>query len=360
MKQYKVIGLMSGTSMDGVDMAHCLLSEEDGKWSYEITKAETVGYDEKWRLRLSKLNRQDAVTLWKTHVFYGKYLGRLIMNFVHRHRLEADFVASHGHTVFHDPATGYTCQIGDGASLAVESGLPVVCDFRSTDLALGGHGAPLVPVADRLLFGQYQYCLNLGGIANISGTKNGKLLAFDICPCNIGLNRVARNKGKHYDENGDIARSGEVHEACLEEMNDVDYYQNFEPKSMGREWINTDFWHITKNHDMTNEDKARTLVEHAAIQISEALYSYMDGDENILAKQQMLVTGGGAFNGFLMERIKAQSPVQVIVPDAQTIDSKEALAFALLGALRWDSQTNTLASVTGAKRDSIGGAVYLP
>ncbi|MBI3234980.1 MAG: anhydro-N-acetylmuramic acid kinase [Bacteroidetes bacterium] len=356
----KILGIMSGTSMDGVDLALCNINESNGKYEYQIIAAETIPYDERWRLRLSKLNRQDASIFWKTHVFYGKYIGRLVNDFLKKNNETADLISSHGHTVFHLPSEGYTAQIGDGAAIYAETGIPTVCDFRSVDIALGGQGAPLVPIGDQFLFGEYQYCLNLGGIANISGQYHDKMLAFDVCPCNIALNRLARNIGKLFDENGDLARSGALNEELLDALNAVEYYKTFGPKSMSREWINTDFWHITKEQTMTNEDKARTLSEHIAIQISKALYHYVDGEEEKLETQKMLVTGGGAFNTFLIEAIKAETSVQVIVPDEKTIQFKEALIFGLLGYLRVHNKPTSLASVTGAKADSIGGAIYGP
>jgi anhydro-N-acetylmuramic acid kinase len=356
----KIIGIMSGTSMDGVDLALCEITENQGKYQYNILAAETIAYDERWRLRLSKLNRQDASVFWKTHVYYGKYLGRLVNDFLKKHNQTADLIGSHGHTVFHLPAENYTAQIGDGAAIYAETNIPTVCDFRSVDIALGGQGAPLVPIGDQMLFGDYQYCLNLGGIANISGMYHDKMLAFDVCPCNIALNRLARNIGKLYDENGELARIGALNEEMLDALNAVEYYKNFGPKSMSREWINTDFWHLTKDQVLSNEDKARTLSEHIAIQISKALYHFVDGEEEKLASQKMLVSGGGAFNSFLIDAIKAETSVQVIVPDENTIQFKEALIFALLGFLRVTNKPNSLASVTGAKSNSIGGALYGP
>jgi anhydro-N-acetylmuramic acid kinase len=354
----QVIGVMSGTSMDGVDLACCEFTEDNGKYSYTLIASETIAYEERWRLRLSKLNRQEPHIFWKTHVYYGKFLGQLILDFIAKNNLQPQLIASHGHTVFHMPNEGYTCQIGDGASIHAITKLPVVCDFRSVDVALGGHGAPLVPIGDQLLFSDYQYCLNLGGIANMSGYAQGKYLAFDICPCNIGLNRVARNLGKLFDDGGEIARSGTVNDELLAVLNKVEFYNKFGPKSLSREWINTDFWHLTKEFQLSNEDKARTLVEHIAIQISKALYHYVDGEEEKLEQQKMLVTGGGALNSFMIERIKAESPVQIVIPDADTINFKEAIIFGLLGFLRVQNKTNITSTVTGAKADSISGALY--
>lgn len=357
MTEYHVIGIMSGTSMDGVDLAYCVIRNENGRWQYSIQQAETVPYDEKWRLRLSKLNRQDAHVFWKTHVFYGKFLGELTRDFIHKHQLKVDLIASHGHTVFHVPGSHYTCQIGDLNYIHAETGIPVVGDFRTLDVALGGNGAPLVPAGDILLFSQYNFCLNLGGIANISGYLGEQYVGYDICPCNIALNRIARNKGQLFDDDGNIARAGQVDDELLSALNSISFYSKPGPKSLSREWINADFWHLTKEFKLSNEDKARTLTEHIAIQISKSLYEFVDGEEEKLPNMKMLVTGGGAMNSFLMERIIAETPVQVIRPDDLLVQFKEALVFAFLGVLRLEGEVNVLASVTGASRDSVSGVI---
>lgn len=358
MEQYRVLGIMSGTSMDGVDLAGVAFEHNHGSWRYTIEVSETIPFPEVWRVRLSKLNRQDALVYARCHVYFGKYLGELVNAFIKKHQWTPELVASHGHTVFHQPELGISMQIGDGATLAAECGLPVVCDFRSGDVALGGQGAPLVPVGDRLLFSEYDFCLNLGGIANISGKRDGKTMAYDICPCNIGFNRIARNLGKLFDEGGEIAASGKVDEALLADLNRISYYNQSGPKSLSREWINTTFWPLTKDRDLSNEDKSRTLVEHAAVQISRTLFDWVDGEEEALKGKRMLVTGGGTLNDFLMSRIKAETSVDIVVPDVQLIDFKEALVFAFLGVLRIRNEENILRSVTGASRNSIGGALY--
>ncbi len=358
MKNYNVIGLMSGTSMDGVDLAYVEFTEDNGKWSYILKHADTIDYEEMWRVRLSKLNKQEGTIIAKTNVFYGKYLGHLVADFVEKYHINPDFVSSHGHTLYHAPQEGYTLQIGDGATITANCGLPVISDFRQGDVALGGQGAPLVPVGDKLLFSEYQYCLNLGGIANISGEQHGKTIAYDVCPCNIAFNRIARNQGLLYDTGGEIAASGQVNEDLLNVLNGIDYYKNQGPKSMGREWINNDFWHLTKDFSLSPEDKMCTLVEHVAIQISKSLYEMVDGEEEKLASQKVLVTGGGAFNNYLIDRIKAQTSAQIIIPNEQTINYKEALIFAFLGVLRYRNENNILSSVTGAVSDSCGGAMW--
>ncbi len=351
MNAYKVIGLMSGSSMDGVDIAFCEFVCNDGKWTYEIKAAETIPYDEKWRIRLSQLYKQPIETYPKTDAFYGRYLGMLIRQFIKSHSLTVDFIASHGHTIFHQPESGFTAQIGDGAAISAETGLPVVNNFRNMDVILGGQGAPLVPIGDKLLFAEYDACLNLGGIANISLTINDGIKAFDICPCNIVLNRVARWLEKPFDNGGEIARSGEADDILLNELNQLPFYQIAAAKSLGREWINSDFWPIVKKHlDISEEEKMATLSEHIATQIAHTI--------NHKEAKKVLLTGGGAFNTFLIEKIHSKTKAEIIIPSNELVNYKEALIFAFLGILRVRNEVNSLKSVTGARQDSIGGALH--
>lgn len=350
---------MSGTSMDGVDLAYCTLQEESGKWSYEINFGETIPYDEKWRVRLSQLGKQTALIYVKTHTFYGHYLGQLCAEFIAKHKLEPDFIASHGHTIFHQPEAGFTAQIGDGSAISAVTGLPVVSDFRLLDLALFGQGAPLVPVGDELLFGEHDFCLNLGGFANISINEDGRRLAFDIAPCNLVLNRIARNLGHTYDEGGQIAALGSVHYELLKELDALPFYQEFKPKSIGREWLNSNFWPLVRKYDLEKvpqENLMKTLVDHISGQIADAIEHYA-GEE--IATKKVLITGGGAYNATLIDHLRSQCDAKMIVPENPLlIEYKEALIFAFLGVLRVRQETNTLATVTGAKTDSIGGAMW--
>lgn len=357
MSEYRVIGIMSGTSMDGVDLAFCTLKSDNGNWTYKIEIGETIPYESKWRIRLSQLRKQPSVVYVKTDTFYGHYLGQLVNQFIKKHQIEVDFIASHGHTIFHMPEKGYTAQIGSGAALYAETGIPVICDFRSVDVGLGGHGAPLVAIGDRDLFNQYDYVLNLGGIANISAEHNGKRIAYDISPCNIILNRVARNMDLLFDEGGKIAQSGSIHYDLLKTLNQLSYYKQEFPKSLGREWINSEFWPITRDFpNVKNEDLMKTFADHIAGQIAKSI-DHLSG--NAGEGKKMLVTGGGAYNQTLIELIQTHSDVEVIVPqDTLLIEYKEALLFAYLGCLRISNKNNCLGSATGAKNDNIGGALY--
>ncbi len=348
MNKYKVIGLMSGTSLDGVDIAYCEF-KFDHEWDFKIGCAETIDYPQKWIDRLTSLINSDAEKISYTHFEYGKYLGEITGNFIRKNRLSPDFISSHGHTIFHQPEKGFTLQIGDGNSISAVTGFPAVFDFRSLDVALGGQGAPLVPIGDRLLFGQFDYCLNLGGIANISFEQAGKRLAFDICPVNIALNFLASLAGYKYDINGSIASKGFIIPPLLKKLNQLTYYLKNPPKSLSREWIESNFFPLINKGSDPIENKLRTVIEHIAIQIAAVL--------NPFPKGKLLITGGGAKNKFLVEVLRTKVECNVVVPEVEIIDFKEALIFAFLGILRWRREINTLSSVTGAKRDSCGGSI---
>lgn len=346
-----ILGLMSGTSLDGIDLALCDINEH----GYRILAAETVPYSVEWRQRLSTLDGASAYEYALANVELGHHYGKVISRFLKgRERPEA--IASHGHTIFHQPHLGLTTQIGDGDAIAAETGLPVVSNFRTLDVALGGQGAPLVPIGDELLFGGYDACLNLGGIANISYRAGGKRIAYDICPCNMALNRLAAMLGYPYDAEGSNARSGEVHTCLLHELDALEYYAVTEPKSLGKEWFVGQFWPLVKEFVgfvpslPRVRDALATVTSHIAIQIA-----------RVIEHQQiktLLVTGGGAWNSYLLEIMGKYCPeVKVTVPDALIVNYKEALVFALLGYLRLTGKVNTLASVTGAKFDSIGGNI---
>jgi anhydro-N-acetylmuramic acid kinase len=352
MDEYRVAGLMSGTSLDGVDIALCRLMEEDGCWSYKIEYAETIPYPEEWKARLKYLPNGSAMELAQTHAAYGHYLGNLISVFLETNHLDAEIIASHGHTIFHQPQNGFTCQIGDGAAIAAECGLPVVADFRTMDIAFGGQGAPLVPLGDHLLFQRYGACLNIGGFANISFHQADRRLAFDICPANIILNHLSEKLGYSYDKDGLIAASGTIDPNLLEKLNRIDYYTLSPPKSLGREWTESILIPIIEDTTCPINDMLCTISEHIAMQLAKIL--------NVIPEKQVLVTGGGAFNTFLINRVGIHSETTLIIPDPLLINYKEALVFALLGVLRYKGRINCLADVTGARMNVSGGGIFLP
>lgn len=351
----KVVGIMSGTSMDGVDLCLCDIHYDGHSWSYSILASETVGYEEKWRVRLSQLRYQNSEVFVKTDVFYGRYLGTLVQQFLQTHNQTADLVSSHGHTVFHDPNGWITSQVGDGATLSATCGLPVVSNFRRADVALGGQGAPLIGIGDTLLFPDFAACLNLGGFCNISAPADSGRIAFDIAPCNIILNRLAREKGLKFDEDGAIAEAGEINYPLLNLLNEIPFYERTWPKSLGREWINKEFWHLVRDFDKEPvENRMKTLVMHIAQQTARAI-DMVCGDNG--HGRRILATGGGAHNTCLMDYLKSETDAEIVVPDATLVDYKEAMVFALLGAMRVKNIANTQHTATGASRPVVSGSL---
>ena len=353
MKQtYTVIGIMSGSSMDGVDLAYCTFTKKENKWLFQINCAETVPYTEVWKARLLSLPQQSMEVYPKTHAFYGRYLGKLVNEFMAKHKVKPDLVASHGHTIFHDPNVGYTAQIGDGAAISAECSLPVVADFRTMDVALGGQGAPLVPIGDRILFSEYNACLNLGGISNLSFFTQNQSKAWDISVCNMVLNTVAEAMGFAYDDNGKIAAAGSVQTELLTALNALPFYTQEGAKSLGREWVNREFWPVVQGFQgIADQDLLATFVEHISFQIALALNQHLQGKE-------ILVTGGGALNGYLMQKLQEKTHAKLLIPSIELVQYKEALIFALLGLLRICNEDNVLSSVTGSKQNHCGGALY--
>ncbi|MBN3036325.1 MAG: anhydro-N-acetylmuramic acid kinase [Bacteroidales bacterium] len=352
MEDYHVIGLMSGTSLDGLDVAYCRFALRSGQWEYEIIKAETIPYPDEWKARLSGLVSAGGADLARAHADLGRYFGTCARDFILKHNLTPSFIASHGHTVFHQPRAGFTFQAGDGAALAAHSDLPVICDFRASDVALGGEGAPLVPAGDRWLFGQYDYCLNLGGFANISYEWEWKRIAFDICPMNNILNDLARRTGHDFDADGSLARKGKTSPFLLEKLERLPYYLQAAPKSLGIEWYHAQFKPLFEQTALLPEDALRTAVEHICRRIAVSMTAGLEG--------RVLATGGGARNGFFMERLQSMVSCEIVRPDDLLVDFKEALVFAFLGVMRWRSEINILASATGAGRDHCSGCIHLP
>jgi anhydro-N-acetylmuramic acid kinase len=349
-KQYHVIGLMSGTSLDGLDIAYCSFSEKNNKWKFSIKVADTVAYSNKWLKKLQSAHELSGADLLKLHNEYGKYLGEQVAIFIKAKGIrKVDFVASHGHTVFHQPKEKFTFQLGNGAAIAAVSNCNVVNDFRTLDVALNGQGAPLVPIGDKMLFSEYEYCINLGGFANISFDKSGKRIAFDICPANIALNYLASQLGKQYDKNGQLAAKGKIENDLLKELNALSYYKASAPKSLGREWLEKEFLPIINEQEIGIEDKLATVTTHVAEQIA----------NSVKQKGKVLVTGGGAFNAFLIKQLQAKLPHhKIAIPAEEIVKFKEAMVFAFLGVLRWEEKDNCLASVTGAYRNNKGGTIW--
>lgn len=348
MKTLFAIGLMSGTSLDGLDICYVRFDLPD--YQFEILKAETISYPSEWEEKLKNAIHLSAEEITKLDFDYGIYLGKKTKEFIQNNQIEkVDFIASHGHTVFHNPNENYTLQIGKGQGIFAETGVKTIFDFRSQDVLLGGQGAPLVPIGDRFLFKEFDACLNLGGFSNISFERNSIRIAFDICPVNIILNQLAEKLEKPYDENGELARRGKIQSELLTELNQLDFYSKLPPKSLGVEWCIQSIHPLLHQYNYPTEDILSTFTEHIADQITEVF------NQNLI--QNVLATGGGVKNGYLMERIQSKTNCRIKIPEQKLIDFKEALIFAFMGILRLENQVNVLSSVTGARYDHSSGIV---
>lgn len=347
-KIWHAIGVMSGTSLDGLDLVYVKFIS-DKVYSFEILQAETLKYSEYWNNTLRKGFTKTAKNLSYLSLKYGAFLGREIKVFKEKNNIETlDFIASHGHTIFHKPKKGFTLQIGDGRQIAKITGNKVICDFRTQDVALGGQGAPLVPIGDAFLFPDYDYCLNLGGFSNVSFEVQGIRKAYDICPVNIVLNKIAQELGFDYDDSGKLAATGQLNKQLLNDLNTIEFYENDLPKSLSYEFVLAKINPILERYQIPKIDLLRTFTEHIAHQITLKLKQ----------KGTVLVTGGGAYNNFLLKRLRDLSDCEFVIPNNTLIDFKEALIFAFLGLRRLENNVNCLKSVTGASRDHSSGEVF--
>lgn len=347
---YFIIGLMSGTSLDGIDLVYVQFHKKDYK-NFKILAADTISYKDDWKEKLQTAIHFSKGKLLKLDTEYGELLGAEINVFIKKNKIkDIDFVASHGHTVLHEPDKGITLQIGNGKVISDITNQKVVCDFRTQDVNYGGQGAPLVPIGDELLFANYDYCVNLGGFANVSFKENNKRIAFDICPVNIVLNYYVQKLGLQYDDKGEIAKKGEINNSLLEKLNTLDFYKKVPPKSLGLEWVQSIVLPIIDEVEKDIPTILRTFIEHSAIQIGKIIFN----------NESILITGGGVFNSFLMRRIEFYSGRKIQIQSKELINYKEALIFAFLGLLRVENQVNCLRSVTGAKKDHSSGVIFNP
>ncbi len=348
-----IIGLMSGTSLDGLDIANVRFGHHYKKWTFRFACTETIAYPDEWKKKLKDAHYLDSLSLLKLDVEFGRYLAGQVQQFLQKHRLNAELIGSHGHTIFHQPDNGISFQLGSGKALAKASGLTVVSDFRTDDVLYGGQGAPFAPIGDFHLFNEYQFRINLGGFSNISYEDDGVTRAFDICPVNYILNKEALKKNRDFDYNGKLAQQGAVNIKLLKELNQLRFYQNKPPKSLGREWVDTSFYPVAQKMDLSPEDKLATYVEHISTQISGVLNRFKETGK-------VLLTGGGAKNGFLLKKLQEKTSHRIIVPDVQLVDFKEALIFAFMAKLRIEGEINVFSSVTGASRNTSAGTIFTP
>jgi anhydro-N-acetylmuramic acid kinase len=350
-----IIGVMSGTSLDGVDLAFCQFEEGYGDISYKILHAKAISYSDDWVLKLQSLPNASAREYVATDNSFGRYLGQLIRAFCNEIGKEPDFIGSHGHTIFHEPGLGYTAQIGNPSAVFAQSGISTIADFRNLDVQYGGTGAPLVPIGDMVLF-KNLICVNLGGIANLSYFVDGKPVAYDISPFNLLLNYIAQQNGEKYDENGSLASKGKVNEVLLDKLNSCEYYSKSYPKSLDKIWVENHFFPVIDEFDISLADKQRTIIEHLVFELSASLKLAYE-----VTHQKVLFTGGGTHNLFFIECLKKQYSCEIVIPSREIIDYKEALIFAFLAYLKIQNKHNILSVVTGAERDVSGGVlVYNP
>ena len=344
---------MSGTSLDGLDIAHVEFSFGD-TWTYNLKACQAINYPEELYSRLSSAGKLGGLELAKLDIAYGRWIGEATKIFMDFYRISPDLVVSHGHTIFHQPENGLTLQIGNGYEIRNATEVKTICDLRSKDVSLGGEGAPLVPIGDTLLFSEYDFCLNLGGFSNVSFDKDGSRIAYDICPVNTVLNHLAERLKMKYDTNGEVARKGSLIPDLLDQLNNLGFYFQVPPKSLGIEWVQKHIFPLLRNHP--TENLLYTFCHH----ISDQIIRSLENHHSLTGTLQLLATGGGAKNNFLMELLKSNAPsnLKIDIPDITLIDFKEAIIFAFLGLLRSEGKVNTLRSVTGAVRDSSGGIIY--
>jgi len=348
MISYKVIGVMSGTSLDGIDLAYIHFEKKEN-WTYTIKKGVTISYAQEMEYKLREAIHFDTNQLAAFDTEYTKLLASVINSFIATHKItEIDAVCSHGHTILHQPENGITYQIGNQELLASLIQQKVVCNFRVQDVELGGQGAPLVPIGDELLFSEYDYCLNLGGFANVSFHQDGKRIAYDICPVNIVLNKYAKQLGFDYDDKGNLAKSGTYLLSLGSELNNLEYYKQQPPKSLGLEWVQKEIVPRLEAFKRKEIDLLRTFTDHIALKIA----------RSFKIRSKVLVTGGGAYNDYLLSRIKFYKEVDLVKPSTQLIEYKEAVIFGFLGVLRLRDEVNCLRSVTGASKNHSSGKIY--
>ena len=341
---------MSGTSVDGLDLVYVHFEKKE-KWNYKILNSITYQYSKEWLVRLKSslsLSKSDLVKLDQE---YTLLLSKQILRFVNEFSInDIDAVSSHGHTVFHDPNNKFTYQIGNLPQISKEIEQKVVCNFRQQDVSLGGQGAPLVPVGEKYLFGEYDSCINLGGFANISKTLDKKLIAYDICPVNTVLNYLSNKINLDFDKDGEISKNGSLIEDLYSRLNKLDYYNNNHPKSLGIEWVNSTIIPVLNQYPNQVVDLLHTYNYHIAEQVS----------KNIINEKNILVTGGGAKNKFLIDLINKKLNNNVVIPDDTLIDYKEAIIFGFLGVLKLLNINNCYSSVTGSSKDHCSGEIFLP
>jgi anhydro-N-acetylmuramic acid kinase len=365
--KYYVLGIMSGSSLDGLDLALCrfvLQKEQPDRQlihEWELIKGSTLAFTAEWKQRLRNLPSANALEIMQADADFGHYTGQQANQFLKNIGIAPDLIAFHGHTIFHNPTKQLTVQIGDGAAVAAETSLPVINQFRHQDVACGGEGAPIASIADRYLLSDFDFCLNLGGISNVTALLAGRTIAFDIGPANQILNALAGQRQLEYDDGGRIAASGRVHPPLLEALNQADYYQREYPKTLDNFWGGRHILSKIQASGLSLEDQMRTAVDHIVFQVAKSLERLIIKEKLQKKQYQLLPSGGGVFNTFMMKQLKKQLAARHVIiqePEPSFAAFKEAILMALMGVLRIENIPNVMCSVTGAGRDTIGGAIH--
>ncbi|XP_064473646.1 anhydro-N-acetylmuramic acid kinase-like [Ornithodoros turicata] len=366
--KYEVIGVMSGSSLDGLDIIYTRFSLTSSDcWEYNIQHCTCYNYSPTWIDKLKHATSTSALEYQLLNTEYGRYIGEYVLRFIRENRLDGKvhLIACHGHTVFHLPSQLTTSTLGDGATVAAVTGLPVVSDLRSMDVALGGQGSPIALTAERKLFGnEYQFFLNIGGMACLTyaGKNYSDSFAVDVCPANQLLNLLANREGRAFDRSGEMAKSGKVSTRLLKDLDDFDYYKKSFPKSLGVDFGPEILYPLIQAHDLSTADALQTFTEHICNQVAEVIRlverTVKDG---LPQSSKMLVTGGGARNLFLVDRLTERLKefrITVVVPNDELVKFKEALVTSVIGVQRLRGEENFIGEVSGASRSSIGGAFW--
>lgn len=359
-----ILGVMSGSSMDGLDLAFIRLNTEVGKpgllsASYELLHGATMPIPEELLNQLKYSSKLDALSLLTLDQDFGSWAGKAIDTAIKQTSFSPSLIGFHGHTVFHFPDRKVSFQLGHGAVLSAYTQLPVVTDFRSQDMALGGQGAPMVSIAEKWLWPDYSGFLNLGGICNITLKKTKEAYeSADIWVCNQILNHLAREVGHSYDDRGLIAAKGLPIDELIEALLLAEWFEKKAPKSLDNSYLYEEVIPLfNKYRDYSTGDKLHSAV----IVIAKAIANHVNAVYHSEAIQGgIMLTGGGALNDFLVEKIRAELTCDIFLPDLETIQFKEAIMVAFAGWLRWRGLPNFIKEATGAKSDAIGGVLHIP
>lgn len=386
----RVVGMMSGTSVDGVDAALVEISEGEKGPKVRMLAFENTPYPENIRKQIFELFTPETATVDKVgymNFLLGEVYARAALAVVRKAGMtpaDVDVIGSHGQTIWHAPEAvdkdgwpvRYTVQIGEGSVIAERTGVVTVSDFRVADMAAGGQGAPLVPFSEYMLYRRETETIllqNIGGIGNMTvlaaGAKPEDVFAFDTGPGNMIIDAVVSavtNGEKSYDEGGALAAGGTVNAALLEELRADPYYIKDLPKTTGREYFGVQYTKRIlarqRELDLSDADLIATVTDLTAVSIADAYARYVLPRHTA---SELIVGGGGSYNATLLRFLRERfAPYGVAVRVQEDLgfssDAKEAVAFALMADCCIRERVNTLPSVTGARKACVMGKISLP